>query len=85
MARSCWSALGARRGSDSSTLRRMNVFRDKTAIVTGGASGIGKAVSEALAESDAFVVVADIDGAAAEQVAEGIRRRGQKARAPRTA
>jgi NAD(P)-dependent dehydrogenase (short-subunit alcohol dehydrogenase family) len=59
----------------------MNVFRDKTAIVTGGASGIGKAVSEALAESDAFVVVADIDGAGAEHVAEGIRRRGQKARA----
>ena len=38
----------------------------KVAIVTGGASGIGKAVCEGLAEVGAIVVVADIieDGAA---------------------
>lgn len=42
------------------------------AIVTGGASGIGKAVCEALAGRGAQVVVADLDGAGARAVAERV-------------
>ena len=39
----------------------MDIFRDKTAIVTGGASGIGKGLCEELAKCGARVVVADIN------------------------
>jgi NAD(P)-dependent dehydrogenase (short-subunit alcohol dehydrogenase family) len=46
------------------------------ALVTGGASGLGRALSEALAMDGAFVVVADINHSKAEEVAAGIRHRG---------
>jgi NADP-dependent 3-hydroxy acid dehydrogenase YdfG len=39
----------------------MKSFRDKVAIVTGGASGIGRAVGAQLAAAGANVVLADID------------------------
>lgn len=43
-------------------------FTGKTAIVTGGASGIGKAVAEALHQRGCKVAVADLDGDAADTV-----------------
>ena len=43
----------------------MSQFQDKVAIVTGGASGIGRALSEALGRTGAVVVVSDIQGDAA--------------------
>ena len=59
----------------------MTYFRHKIAIVTGGASGIGRAVAEKLASMGAMVVVADINDALADEVAEGILARGGRAEA----
>lgn len=42
----------------------------KTALVTGGASGIGRACTSVLAAAGAYVVVADIDEAGALEVAQ---------------
>ena len=44
----------------------------KVAIVTGAASGIGRATAERLASEGARVVVADLNGAGAKEVAAGI-------------
>lgn len=51
----------------------------KVAIVTGGASGIGRATAEILAREGASVVVTDIDVRAGEAVVEGIKATGGKA------
>ncbi len=48
----------------------------KVAVVTGGASGIGRATAETLAREGAAVVIADIDGERAESVAAGINAEG---------
>ena len=50
----------------------MDIFRDKTAIVTGGASGIGKGLSEELAKNWTRVVVADLNGEEAGNVAASL-------------
>lgn len=49
---------------------------DRVAIVTGGGGGIGAATALALASAGAAVVVADIDGAAAEQIASQLDHAG---------
>lgn len=45
-------------------------LKDQIAIVTGGASGFGRGIVEAYVREGARVLVADIDGAAAQAVAE---------------
>ena len=49
---------------------------NRTAIVTGGASGIGRALAEELAGAGVHVVLADRQVELAEEVAAGIRKRG---------
>jgi NAD(P)-dependent dehydrogenase (short-subunit alcohol dehydrogenase family) len=48
----------------------------RTAIVTGGASGIGRALASAMVARGDTVVVADIDGAGAERAADELAKRG---------
>lgn len=47
----------------------MDELRGRTAVVTGAASGIGAALARAFADEEMNVVLADRDGAAAEEVA----------------
>ena len=51
----------------------------KTAVVTGAASGIGRATAQSLAQAGAYVLLGDIAIEAGEQAAEAIRREGQGA------
>jgi 2-hydroxycyclohexanecarboxyl-CoA dehydrogenase len=54
-------------------------FKDKIAVVTGAASGIGQATAQALAEAGATVVAADINRENGEAAAAAIRAKGLKA------
>lgn len=47
-----------------------DLLKNKTAIVTGGAKGLGKAIAHALDSEGARVVVSDIDGSGAQAVAK---------------
>ena len=54
-------------------------FANKTAVVTGAGSGIGRATAQALARGGAQVVVADIDEGSGEACAAALRAEGLKA------
>ncbi len=54
-------------------------LRGRVAIVTGGGHGIGKAYARRLAEEGAAVVIAEIDGPAAEDAAVQLRTGGFEA------
>jgi len=63
----------------------LDVFRlgGRAAVVTGAASGIGRAAAEVLAAAGASVVLGDLDEQGAEGAAAGIRKQGGHAVAQR--
>jgi 2-deoxy-D-gluconate 3-dehydrogenase len=54
---------------------------DKAAIVTGGAKGIGLGIANRLAEAGAKVLIADLDGTAAQRSAEELSAKGYTVKA----
>jgi 3-oxoacyl-[acyl-carrier protein] reductase len=56
-------------------------LKDRVAIVTGAARGIGRATATLLAEHGASVVIADVDGDGAEEAASSLLDRSLKAMA----
>jgi 2-keto-3-deoxy-L-fuconate dehydrogenase len=60
---------------------RRTTFRleGKTAVITGGASGIGRAIAECFAVAGARIRILDIDVRSAENAAQEISRQGAKA------
>ena len=53
-------------------------FKDTTAIVTGGAAGLGLAITEALAARGTKVAIFDINAGEIEAQVERLRREGAK-------
>jgi len=70
--RSSSSTPTDQKASDESQSQPNSSFEGKVAIVTGSAGGIGRAIAEYLADLGARVVIADINGEAAQQTATAI-------------
>jgi len=59
-------------------------LQDRVAIITGGGSGIGKAICLLFASEGAHLVIPDINFQAAQEVAREVERRGRRALACHT-
>jgi NAD(P)-dependent dehydrogenase (short-subunit alcohol dehydrogenase family) len=57
------------------------LLKNKTALITAGASGMGRAAAERFAEEGAHVIVVDVNEGAAKDTVTGIEERGGKATA----
>ena len=62
----------------------MKTFRDRVAVVTGGASGLGRAMAERFAREGMKTVIADIDADALDRTAAEMRSAGAHVLAVRT-
>ncbi|HEU5437996.1 MAG TPA: SDR family oxidoreductase [Ktedonobacterales bacterium] len=70
------STTNETRASATPSIAQLFDLSGKTAIVTGGALGIGQAIARRLAEAGAAVVIADINIEAARATADEIEGRG---------
>ena len=59
----------------------MQNFTDQLAVITGGASGVGRSLAFALAEAGGRVLIADIDEAALQATRAALQRAGAQAHA----
>lgn len=57
------------------------LLKNKTALITAGASGMGRAAAELFAEQGAHVIVVDVNEVAAKETVEGIQANGGTATA----
>lgn len=69
---------------DIKPLKQIMDLSGKTAIVTGGAMGIGFGIAYRLAEAGANVLIADMDQKAADEAAVKLKAKGWKAASVRT-
>jgi NAD(P)-dependent dehydrogenase (short-subunit alcohol dehydrogenase family) len=60
---------------------KLRTYKDAVVMITGGASGIGRALAEELAGRGASVIIADLQIELAREVAAGIHSRGGRAEA----
>ena len=60
--------------------KSLRVYTDSTSIITGGASGIGRALGEEIAKRGGHVVLADLQIELAHEVALEIRFHVQQCR-----
>lgn len=65
--------------TDQHKMQPLFSLKGKTAIVAGGASGIGKAIAELFAAQGAHVVIVDLNEGSAKAVAEAIVKKGNTA------
>jgi len=59
-------------------------LKDKVAIITGGAAGIGRAYAEGFVKEGAILVIADIDYTGAQKLARSLTERGHQVLAIKT-
>jgi NAD(P)-dependent dehydrogenase (short-subunit alcohol dehydrogenase family) len=62
----------------------LTTLKDRIAVVTGGASGIGRALALLFAREGAHVVVADLDEAGMAETVAGVEKAGRRGLAVRT-